>query len=120
MFIDWLPLVFTTVNFIGRKQLSFIGSFKPKHLGLTDIGDYDQHESRLSLPDPNIPPLPASSTVAASAMAVRGVSSAGLITQVHPAASAAAAFRVIIACGKFHYNRRSSCSTLYQETDLMY
>jgi hypothetical protein len=46
---------------------------------------------------------PASSANCPSARAVRGVSSAGLTTHVHPAASAAPAFLVIIAIGKFHY-----------------
>ena len=36
------------------------------------------------------------------ARAEKGVSSAGLSTTVHPAAMAGAAFRVIIALGKFH------------------
>ena len=37
-----------------------------------------------------------------SASAEKGVSGGGLITAVHPAASAAPSFRVIIADGKFH------------------
>ncbi len=36
------------------------------------------------------------------ASVVRGVSSAGLMTTVHPAASAGAILRVAIASGKFH------------------
>lgn len=47
---------------------------------------------------------PAFTEHSANAKAVRGVSSAGFITQVQPAAKAAPAFRVIIAKGKFHYN----------------
>lgn len=43
----------------------------------------------------------AFSAKAASASAEYGVSAAGLITTVHPAAIAAATFRVIIADGKF-------------------
>jgi hypothetical protein len=46
---------------------------------------------------------PASSANCPSARAVRGVSSAGFTTHVHPAASAAPAFLVTIAIGKFHY-----------------
>ena len=38
----------------------------------------------------------------ASARHVYGVSAAGLITAVHPAARAAPSFRVIMAEGKFH------------------
>ena len=38
----------------------------------------------------------------ASAKAVKGVSSEGLHTTVHPAAKAAAALRVSMARGKFH------------------
>jgi hypothetical protein len=45
---------------------------------------------------------PARSASTASARAVRGVSPAGLITAVQPAARAGATFRVIIAAGKFH------------------
>ena len=44
---------------------------------------------------------PASSAKAAKAKAVKGVSSAGLTTKVHPAAKAAPAFLVIMAAGKF-------------------
>jgi len=39
----------------------------------------------------------------ARARAERGVSSAGFTTTVHPAASAAPTFLVIIALGKFHW-----------------
>uniref|UniRef100_A0A224XX72 Uncharacterized protein n=1 Tax=Panstrongylus lignarius TaxID=156445 RepID=A0A224XX72_9HEMI len=45
--------------------------------------------------------MPAISAHCASAIAVNGVSSAGLMTTVHPAANAAPALRVIIANGKF-------------------
>lgn len=45
---------------------------------------------------------PAFSTKAANANAENGVSSAGLATQTHPAARAAAALRTSIAKGKFH------------------
>jgi hypothetical protein len=45
---------------------------------------------------------PAASASAASASAVSGVSEAGLMTTGHPAASAGATLRVIIASGKFH------------------
>ena len=45
---------------------------------------------------------PACSPSSASASAESGVCSAGFSTIVHPAASAGAAFRVIIALGKFH------------------
>ena len=45
---------------------------------------------------------PASSAKCARAKAVTGVSSEGLMTHVQPAAIAAPAFHVIIACGKFH------------------
>src|SRR5204862_6980647 len=44
---------------------------------------------------------PASSASTASASEVSGVSSAGLATMVHPAASAGAILRAIIAAGKF-------------------
>ena len=44
---------------------------------------------------------PASAASSASAKAVSGVCSAGLTTMVHPAASAGAALRVIMAAGKF-------------------
>mmetsp|Transcript_22268 Transcript_22268/g.48600 ORF Transcript_22268/g.48600 Transcript_22268/m.48600 type:complete len:283 (-) Transcript_22268:288-1136(-) len=46
--------------------------------------------------------MPASSASAMSASAENGVISDGLTTIVHPAAKAAAAFRVIMADGKFH------------------
>ena len=46
--------------------------------------------------------MPARSASSASASALSGVSSAGLITMVHPAARAGPALRVIIALGKFH------------------
>jgi hypothetical protein len=45
--------------------------------------------------------MPASSAKEHKAKAVNGVSSAGLMTQVHPAAKAAPTFLVIIAAGKF-------------------
>ena len=45
---------------------------------------------------------PASAISEASSKAVNGVSSAGLSTTVHPAASAGAILRVAIAAGKFH------------------
>src|SRR5258705_3873548 len=45
---------------------------------------------------------PARSASTASASAEKGVSSDGFSTMVHPAASAGATFRVIIALGKFH------------------
>ena len=45
---------------------------------------------------------PARCASSPSASAVSGVSSAGLITQAQPAASAGAHLRVIIAAGKFH------------------
>ena len=45
---------------------------------------------------------PASAARATSASEVSGVSSAGLQTTVHPAASAGAILRAIIAAGKFH------------------
>ena len=45
---------------------------------------------------------PASSASLAIASAQSGVSAAGLTTMVHPAASAGATFRVIMAIGKFH------------------
>ena len=44
---------------------------------------------------------PAASASTARARAERGVSAAGLITTGQPAASAGAAFRVIMAFGKF-------------------
>src|SRR5258706_6803979 len=44
---------------------------------------------------------PARCASSASASAERGVCSAGLTTTVHPAASAGATLRVIIALGKF-------------------
>ena len=44
---------------------------------------------------------PARSASSASARAEKGVVGAGLITIVHPAASAAPALRAIIALGKF-------------------
>ncbi len=46
--------------------------------------------------------IPASFASAARRSADNGVSSAGFITQVHPAAKAAATLRAIIAVGKFH------------------
>src|SRR6185312_13699110 len=46
--------------------------------------------------------IPARCASSASASAESGVSPAGLITKVQPAASAGAHFRVIIALGKFH------------------
>src|ERR1700753_3646990 len=46
--------------------------------------------------------MPARCASSAKASAESGVSSAGLITKVHPAASAGAHLRVIIALGKFH------------------
>ena len=45
---------------------------------------------------------PASSSIAASASIVSGVSSAGLTTIVQPAATAGPILRVPIASGKFH------------------
>lgn len=45
--------------------------------------------------------MPACSARAASASAHRGVSAAGLMTMVQPAASAGPALRVIMAMGKF-------------------
>src|SRR5699024_2487677 len=45
---------------------------------------------------------PASSANSIKRIVVSGVDSAGLQTKVQPAASAGAAFRVIIAAGKFH------------------
>ena len=45
---------------------------------------------------------PASSSSAATARAVSGVSAAGLRTAVQPAASAGAILRVAMAAGKFH------------------
>eukprot|EP00982_Pelagococcus_subviridis_P012714 31191-Pelagococcus_subviridis.AAC.22 len=53
--------------------------------------------------NPNTPlGIPARAANSASASADSGVSSEGLTTTTQPAASAAAAFRVIIASGKFH------------------
>ncbi len=46
--------------------------------------------------------IPARSASAAMASADSGVSGAGLITMVQPAASAGAALRAIMALGKFH------------------
>ena len=46
--------------------------------------------------------MPARRASSASARAESGVSGAGLITMVHPAARAGAHLRVIIALGKFH------------------
>ncbi len=46
--------------------------------------------------------MPARSPSSASASAENGVDSAGLMTIVQPAASAAPALRVIMAFGKFH------------------
>jgi len=46
--------------------------------------------------------MPACTANDASASAVKGVSSEGLITTAHPAASAGAILQVIIAAGKFH------------------
>ena len=46
--------------------------------------------------------IPARSARTPSANALSGVSSEGLTTTEHPAASAAAAFLVIMASGKFH------------------
>src|SRR6185312_16451431 len=46
--------------------------------------------------------MPARAPNSAIASAEKGVCEAGLQTKVHPAASAGAAFRVIIAAGKFH------------------
>ena len=46
--------------------------------------------------------MPARIASSAAASAVSGVSSAGLITTVQPAASAGATLRVIMASGKFH------------------
>ena len=45
---------------------------------------------------------PASTSSCTNARVVSGVSSAGLMTTVHPAASAGAILRVAIARGKFH------------------
>ena len=45
--------------------------------------------------------MPACSASTASARAQRGVSAAGLMTMVQPAASAGPALRVIMAMGKF-------------------
>lgn len=45
---------------------------------------------------------PASSASLANASAESGVSGAGLMIMLQPAARAAAALRVIMACGKFH------------------
>lgn len=45
---------------------------------------------------------PEKEQTSAIASAEKGVSAAGLMTAVHPAASAAPSFRVIIAEGKFH------------------
>ena len=45
--------------------------------------------------------MPTSSAKDAKARADKGVSSEGLMTQVHPAAKAAPTFRVIMALGKF-------------------
>ena len=45
---------------------------------------------------------PASASMSASASVVNGVSAAGLITTVQPAASAGPILRVPIASGKFH------------------
>lgn len=50
----------------------------------------------------------ASSTNCAKARADKGVSSAGLMTHVHPAARAAPTFLVIIAFGKFHCQIKKS------------
>lgn len=47
--------------------------------------------------------IPASFDKAAKYKAESGVSSAGLITQVHPAAIAAETFLAIMAFGKFHF-----------------
>ena len=44
---------------------------------------------------------PASSKILNSAIAVRGVCSAGFSTTVHPAAKAGAIFRITMAAGKF-------------------
>ena len=46
--------------------------------------------------------MPARTASSAAARAVSGVSSAGLMTTVQPAAKAGATLRVIIASGKFH------------------
>jgi hypothetical protein len=46
--------------------------------------------------------MPASIASCAIAKAVKGVSSEGFNTTVHPAASAGATLRVIIEKGKFH------------------
>ena len=46
--------------------------------------------------------IPATSAKCTSALAERGVCSAGFIITVHPAAIAGATFLVIIAAGKFH------------------
>jgi hypothetical protein len=45
---------------------------------------------------------PASDKISAILSAVNGVSSAGLTTQVHPAASAGAIFRQVSVIGAFH------------------
>ena len=61
----------------------------------------------LTIKESNLPGgTPASWASSAMANADKGVSSAGLITQVHPAAMAAPALRVIMAFGKFHYVRQ--------------
>src|SRR5688572_32253258 len=64
----------------------------------------------LSLHDA-LPIWPASSSSLANASVVSGVSSAGLITTVQPAASAGAILRVAIARGKFHGVMRDRKST---------
>ena len=46
--------------------------------------------------------IPASRTISARTIAVRGVVSAGLRTSVFPAASAGASFHAAINSGKFH------------------
>ncbi|CAB4873737.1 unannotated protein [freshwater metagenome] len=59
---------------------------------------------------------PASSRRAANASVVSGVSSAGLMIAVHPAAIAGATFRVAIAMGKFHGVMRNDGPTGRFET----
>ena len=54
---------------------------------------------------------PAWASTSATSSAVSGVSSAGLSTTVHPAASAGPILRVAIAAGKFHGVTRTATPT---------
>lgn len=70
---------------------------------MTPSGMPARRESYIHDPfNTHVTSVEAAILTSASASAEKGVSGGGLITAVHPAASAAPSFRVIIADGKFH------------------